>query len=176
MFSIVPFNKMNFSVNPNLVADKVYARLCITGIVPGASSEAERRAQLRADLEALSIQFSARAKVIAQVRAEIAEHGFLVDKRRYQEERPDVERLCPPDFGPKGPSDDDIQREIDEIMRKIERLRKPKQDEDYERKLPWHVQINVALLVSILLELLNLILKLLTRMKRSPQPSPARKA
>jgi len=155
----------------NLVADKVYTQLCTKGTVPGASSEAERRAQLRDDLEALSILFSARDKVIAQVRAVIAEHRYLV-----KEEQSDVERLCPPDFGPEGPSDDDIQRDIDKIMRKIERLRKPKQDEDYESKLPWRVQINVALLVSILLELLDLNLKLLKRMQRSPQPSPARKS
>ena len=52
----------------DLVADKVEARLCTKGTVPGASSEAERRAQLRADLEALAIQFSVRDEVIAQVR------------------------------------------------------------------------------------------------------------
>ena len=150
----------------DLVADKVEAHFCKNGIKLGALSDAERQTQLRADLEALAIRFSARDTVVAQVRAEIAEHGFLVDKGNYQEQKPDVERLRPPDFGPEGPSDDDIQRELHEILKKIERLRKPKEGEEYEFKLPFRVQINVALLVSILLELLKLIMKLVERMRR----------
>jgi hypothetical protein len=158
----------------DLVTDQVEARLCANRIVPGVLSETERQAQLRADLEALSIRFSARETVIAQVRAEIAEHGFMVDKGNYQEQEPYVERLRPPDFGPEGPSDDDIQRELDDILKKIERLRTPEEGEEYEFKLPFRVQINVALLVSILLELLKLIMKLVERMRRIPQPSPAK--
>jgi hypothetical protein len=119
----------------DLVTDKIEARLCTNGIVMGALSDAERQTQLRADLEALAIRVSARDTVIAQVRAAVAEHGFLVDKGSYQEQEPNEERLRPPDFGPEGPSDDDIQRELDKILKKIERPRKPKNNEEYEFKL-----------------------------------------
>jgi len=156
----------------DLVAAKVEDRFCAKGTAPQTPSEAERLARLRADLQSLAIQFSARDQVIAQVRAEIAEHGFLVDKKGYQ----DGERLRPPDFGPQGPSDEDIQYEIEEILRKIERLRTPKQEDDYQFKLPFRVQINVALLVSILIELLKLIMKLLERIRRGPQPSSTKRA
>ena len=158
----------------NLVAERIKTESCCAVSSTGALTDAERRAQLKTDLEALSLQFNVRDTVVAQVRTEIAEHGFLIDKKNYDEGIPEVERLQPPDFGPEGPSDDDIQREIKEIMRKIDRLRKPEQEEEYERKLPWRVQINVALLVSILLELLKLILKLLKRMQ-NPQATPTKK-
>ncbi len=160
----------------DMVADKIETRFCVKGAAPQTPSEAERLAQLRADLQSIAIQFSARDQVIAQVRAEIAEHGFLVDKKAYQEGQPELERLRPPDFGPQGPTDEDIQYEIEELLRKIERLRNPRQNDDYEFKLPFRVQINVALLVSILIELLKLIMKLLERMRRGTQPSSARSA
>lgn len=144
-----------------LVADRLGSRPCRCCDGSGATSTDERQLQLKGDLEALSVAFSARDRVAAEVRAEIAEHGFVA--AGHEPDEPGGIR--PPDYGPHGPTDADIDREIRDILKKIERLRNPQGEEEFERKLPWRVQINVALLISILLELLKLILKLRRRMR-----------
>lgn len=143
-----------------LVADRIGSRGCNCRCPSGPGAD-ERRLQLKGDLEALSIAFSARDQVAAEVRAEIAEHGFIPSGQKPGEPG----EIRPPDYGPHGPTDEDIDREIRDILKKIERLRNPQGEEEFERKLPWRVQINVALLISILLELLKLILKLRRRMR-----------
>ncbi|ETX02386.1 hypothetical protein [Candidatus Entotheonella palauensis] len=169
----------------DLVTAAVTDRLCAQGLL--MRSDVERQEQLRADIDVLSERDSLRNEVIAQVRAEIAEHGFLTSKGRHSggsdSGNPEADELRPPDFGPDGPSDDDIQREIDDLMRKLQRLRNPQpppaprpevghdapSDEprdEYPKKKPGHVQIDVGLLISIILELLMLILKLRERLKR----------
>lgn len=152
----------------NLVADIVQVRQCGKGTINAGMSEVERQEQLRSDLIALSEKYSVENEVIAKVRSVIAEHGFAVvdgSDDGGSELKPEVHRLKPPDFGSHGPSDEDIKKEIDKLLKKINNLRDPeKHGFKYEPKWPWFYEIDVAFLVSILMELIKLILKLHNRL------------
>lgn len=168
----------------DLAANEIEARLCAKGFMAAQPSDAERLARLRADIDTLSQQLSIREQVIAQVRATIAENGFVRRKGRSDEPRPDVEEWRPPDFGPEGPSDAEIDEEISKLMQKLARLRNPgggnpggnstgdygpkggDKGDEFPLKKPGHVQIDVAFLIDIIVELFKLILKLRKRMQR----------
>jgi len=157
----------------NLVANIVQTRLCEKRMTKAYMSDIERQEQLRSDLIALSEKYSVEKEVIAKARAVIAEHGFAlfdVGGDGGSELKPEVQRLKPPDFGPHGPSDEDIKKEIEEILKKFNMLRDPQPYEYiYEPKLPWNREVDIGLFVSILMELLRLILKLNKRLDLLPK-------
>ncbi len=150
----------------HLTADIVQDRMCAMGAMNAAVSKVERQEQLRTDLIALSEKYSVENEVIANVRAVIAEHGFvMVDDSNGSGSKSEARRLTPPDFKPEGPSDEDIQKEIDKLCEKFHKLCDPQRyGYEYEHKYPWNREIDVNMLVNILIELFKLIRKLLKRL------------
>jgi hypothetical protein len=63
---------------------------------------------------------------VAEVRAQIAEHGYV--ERSEGVGYPGI--IVPPDFGPHGPSEQDFDLELEKILRKIQRLKNPGGEED----------------------------------------------
>ena len=155
----------------NTLADLVAGQLCARGVIP--TTDTERQERLRADLFALSDRYSELNETVANVRAVIAEHGYRVsvDPDYGSGGSPEAEELRPPKPEPHGGEqfgdDADFESEIRRIMEKLQRLRRPEDEDDYEFKFAWRVQINVGLLISIILELLDLIRKLLERQRRA---------
>ena len=154
----------------NALADLVAGQLCARGMLPG--SDAERQERLRNDLFALSERYSVLNEVVANVRAVIAEHGYLasVDPDSGSGGKPEAEELKPPKPQPhrghQFGDDADFDYEIKKLLEKLDRLRRPNEDQDYEHKFPWNVQVDIGLLISILIELLDLIRKLMERLRR----------
>lgn len=136
-------NSTELKAFAELVADIVECRL------RGADKAEIRRQVLRDDIVALSEQLTNIGDVLKGSRRVLADHdldgiGLKIDSIRELEPQPR----------------DDIYEELKKLERKLRRL----QDKDsYEKKLPWRHQINVDDLVSVLVEILDILRKLYRR-------------
>jgi hypothetical protein len=72
---------------------------------------------------------------------------------------------------------DDLAEELEELFNKIVRLGNKRPEPGvYERKYPWRYQISLKLLISILIEILEILQKLYGRSIQTPAPRPGKGA
>jgi hypothetical protein len=134
----------------DLVADLVVCRLA--GGDP--ATEDRRRTQLLRDLMALSDTQGVLPDLLPRVRQVLADHDF--DRVLKEIRDLGASEVAPPD---------DL---FDELRRLAEKLRSAQDESTYEYKLPTRVQIKIPDLVSILVEILDILKKLARRSMSTP--------
>lgn len=105
---------------------------------------------LRTHLETVGERFDVLPELLESSNRILDEHGF-------EEIKAKIEAIGEQEGG--NPPDD-LEKELYKLWEKIERLRR---GEDFERKFPWRRQISLDLLISILVELLDILRKLYGR-------------
>jgi hypothetical protein len=141
----------------DLVAELVACRLADRAAA--ADQGTTRIDKLLADMKAISSTYGVLPEVLRDVRQSLDDHEFA----RLQQEIGELRRL----EGPGPP--DDLASELERLAGKIATFRNPS---TFEYKTPRHVQINVVLLVSIFLEILDILKKLGRRAIAPGQQGP----
>lgn len=115
-----------------------------------ADAGGEADVALRGRLEAVGERFDVLPELLQSSNRILDEHGFDQIKKK-------IAAIAEQE-GSHAP--DDLREELDRLWKKIARLR---QGKDFERKFPWRRQISLDLLISILVELLDILRKLYGR-------------
>ncbi len=136
----------------DLVADIVVCRL--TGGDVGADER--RQSALLRDLNALSDTRGILPDLLPKIRQVLADHEF--DRVAAEIRELGAGELNPPD---------DL---FDELRKLAEKIRHAQDDDTYEYKLPTRVQIKIPDLVSILVEILEILKKLARRSIEAQSP------